>query len=183
MNTEEMNIPAEAAIGVLLKEGRQRAGLSLQEVAKATCIRRTYLEALEADRFDLLPGEVYVVGFLRLYAEALSLEAAPLLVQVRRRHVPGPVEEPAPASRKRRGNPSLLRWVLLTLIVSVVAGGLLYGAWQAGVMGEKTPAKAAVQEALRTAGGGGDAVKGSMEVSARSALEPVLQFPPVTTAE
>jgi cytoskeletal protein RodZ len=180
MTTEEMNIPAEAAVGVLLKEGRQRAGLSLQEVAKATCIRRTYLEAMEADRFDLLPGEVYVTGFLRLYAEALGLEAAPLLVQVRRRHVPGPVEEPAPVGRKRWGSPSLVRWALLVLIVSAVAGGLLYGAWQAGIMGEKTPAITAVQTALRSAGDSGDTATG---ISARSALEPAHQVPPAAAAE
>src|SRR5918911_1622015 len=46
-------------------------GSSLREAR-----RKRYLEALEDERFELLPGEVYTRGFLREYAEFLGLDGS-----------------------------------------------------------------------------------------------------------
>jgi cytoskeleton protein RodZ len=138
-----------ATVGFLLKEHRQRAGLSLHEIAKRTCIRRAYLEALEADRFDLLPGEIYVLGFLRNYADTIGLEAAPLIAQIRGQKLPGLIREDEPAGKEKSGMPAVLCWALLALIIVGVAGGLLYREWHTGPAGEKVPAVAA-QEEVRT---------------------------------
>jgi cytoskeleton protein RodZ len=141
-----MNSPAESATtGVLLKEGRQQAGLSIREIAERTRIRRTYLEALEADRFDLLPGDVYALGFTRLYAEAVGLEAAPLLAQIRRQMAAG-CERVEHAGRGGGGALAVLRWVLLALIVIGVAVGLVYREWHIGPHEEK-PSTSVAQEA------------------------------------
>ena len=43
-------------IGSTLRESRLRLGLSLTDAQKATKIRARYLEALEQEHFDLLPG-------------------------------------------------------------------------------------------------------------------------------
>jgi cytoskeletal protein RodZ len=130
----------------MLKEGRQRAGLSLKEVAERTCIRRAYLEALEADRYDLLPGEVYVQGFARLHAKAVGLDEEPLLEQIRRQKGTVFVAEDESAVPARRSMPAALRWALLAVVVIGVAGGLLFGNWQAGVAGKTVPAVAAKAE-------------------------------------
>jgi len=63
-------------IGSSLREERLRRGLELDEVASATLIRGRYLEALELERYDLLPEGFYRRGFLRRYAEFLGLDAA-----------------------------------------------------------------------------------------------------------
>jgi cytoskeletal protein RodZ len=65
--------------GAILKTRRLELGISISDIASKTMIRRTYLEALETDRFDALPGEVYLKGFMRSYAEALGLEAKTVL--------------------------------------------------------------------------------------------------------
>jgi cytoskeleton protein RodZ len=62
-------------IGSSLREARIRRGVELAQVDAATHIRTRYLEALENDRFDLLPGEAYARGFLRTYADYLELQA------------------------------------------------------------------------------------------------------------
>jgi signal transduction histidine kinase len=62
-------------IGTSLRQAREQRGLRLAEVETRTHIRSRYLQALEDERFDLLPGEAYVKGFLRTYAEALGLDA------------------------------------------------------------------------------------------------------------
>ena len=47
----------------------------------ATKIRRKYIQALENDDFDVLPGKVYVKGFLRSYAKYLGLDGKTLVDQ------------------------------------------------------------------------------------------------------
>jgi cytoskeleton protein RodZ len=61
-------------IGNSLREARLRQGLEFPRVEAETKIRGKYLRALEEEQFELLPGETYVKGFLRTYAEYLGLD-------------------------------------------------------------------------------------------------------------
>jgi cytoskeleton protein RodZ len=61
-------------IGNSLREARLRQGLDFPEIEQATKIRPKYLRALEDEQFDILPGQTYVKGFLRSYAEYLGLD-------------------------------------------------------------------------------------------------------------
>jgi cytoskeleton protein RodZ len=61
----------------------------------ATRIRANYLEALEAEDFDVLGGEVYAKGFLRSYALFLGLDPVPLVEAYRQRYT----VEPTPTAR------------------------------------------------------------------------------------
>ncbi len=83
----------DAGAGAVLAEARRRSGQSLDQVAAATRIRRRYLEALERDDLDVLPGPVYARGYLRTYAEHLGLDSVRLLEAAR---------HPAPAPAGRR---------------------------------------------------------------------------------
>jgi transcriptional regulator with XRE-family HTH domain len=62
-------------IGASLREARVRRGLSLADVERVTCIRAANLEALEDERYNALPGDVYALGFVRTYAAFLGLDA------------------------------------------------------------------------------------------------------------
>jgi cytoskeletal protein RodZ len=79
---------AGAALGAALRERREALGASLAEVEAATKIRQKYLSALEADEWQLLPGEVVGRGFLRNYAAYLGLE--PTEIVERRRAIADP---------------------------------------------------------------------------------------------
>ncbi len=61
-------------LGEKLQEIRRAANVSLNEIAKSTKVRKKYLEMLEEGRYDELPPEVYVKGFLVNYAKYLSIE-------------------------------------------------------------------------------------------------------------
>lgn len=63
------------AFGSKLREEREKQGYSLEVIEKETKIRKTYLKALEDEEFSLLPPKVYAVGFLKLYANFLKLNA------------------------------------------------------------------------------------------------------------
>lgn len=62
-------------IGKILSERRQEKSLTIQEVVKAIKIRGVYIQALEANNFQELPGGIYTEGYLRLYAEYLEADA------------------------------------------------------------------------------------------------------------
>ncbi len=60
--------------GALLRRARRARGLELADVEHALRIRVRHLRALETERFDELPGDVYGRMFLRTYAEYLGLD-------------------------------------------------------------------------------------------------------------
>jgi cytoskeletal protein RodZ len=61
-------------IGGSLREARLKRELTPADVQKAIRIRDRYLQALEEERWELLPGDAYVKGFLRTYADYLGLD-------------------------------------------------------------------------------------------------------------
>ncbi|MDY3973135.1 RodZ family helix-turn-helix domain-containing protein [uncultured Veillonella sp.] len=63
-----------ATIGEELKRERNRRGLTIKDVERVLHIRAAYLEALEEDNYKLIPGDVYVKGFIGNYADFLGLE-------------------------------------------------------------------------------------------------------------
>jgi transcriptional regulator with XRE-family HTH domain len=75
-------------LGAMLRKRREAMGATLAEVETAIKIRQKYLAALEADEWQLLPGEVVGRGFMRNYATYLGLDATELIE--RRRAVADP---------------------------------------------------------------------------------------------
>lgn len=60
--------------GRYIREQRQRRGMSIEQLAIDTKIPRASIEALEEDRFNALPGQVFVRGFFRCCARTLGLD-------------------------------------------------------------------------------------------------------------
>ena len=74
-------------IGQRLKKARVYRHLVLEEVAEATHIRLTYLQALEVDDFSALPSPVQARGFLRNYAQYLELDLDQMVEELRATHL------------------------------------------------------------------------------------------------
>ncbi len=72
-----------SAIGNSLREARIRKGLTIKDVEAATKIRAKYLEALEEDDYEVLPGPTFVKAFLRTYASFLKLDPDELIDNLR----------------------------------------------------------------------------------------------------
>ncbi len=66
-------------IGEQLRQRRQSQDISLDQVSQATHIRLRYLEAIEADQFDLLPSTPQLKGFIRAYGDYLRLDSKELI--------------------------------------------------------------------------------------------------------
>jgi cytoskeleton protein RodZ len=67
-----LSVESGAGIGARLRSGRERAGLSLIEVAERLRVDPNAIEALEAEQFEELGASVYVRGHLRHYAELVG---------------------------------------------------------------------------------------------------------------
>ena len=68
-----------SGIGAELSRVREERGLALTDVAQQLKFAARQLEALEQERFDLLPGGTFVRGMVRAYARLLKIDAEPLL--------------------------------------------------------------------------------------------------------
>ncbi len=60
-----------------------RRGLTIKDVEDGTKIRSKYLQALEEDDFESIPGATFVKGFMRTYAEFLDLDADSFVYEYR----------------------------------------------------------------------------------------------------
>jgi transcriptional regulator with XRE-family HTH domain len=61
-------------LGKSLREARERTGLSLTQVAKATKISIAVLQALERNDYSRLPGGIFSRGFVRGFAATVGLD-------------------------------------------------------------------------------------------------------------
>jgi cytoskeleton protein RodZ len=130
------------AVGRLLRDQREARGLTVADIEKKIRIRRHYVEALEAGRFDLLPGAAYIPAFLRAYATHVGLEPEKVLTAYQlsgavpiKRPVVLPADFPIVEKRAPIG------LAVLTILLVVGAG---YGVWhylprQTTVISEKVP--------------------------------------------
>ena len=124
------------AIGSSLREGRERQGIDIPEAEAATKIRGRYLTALEEERFDLLPAQTYVKGFLRTYADYLGLDGQLYVDEFNSRFAAGDDELPTIA-RPRRPRAGSRREVESTVVLVALAGiaavtALVVVAWKWG---------------------------------------------------
>ncbi len=136
-------------IGSKLREERIRRGLGIDEVEAETRIRAKYLLALEDDRFELLPGDVYARAFLRDYAQELGLDAEQLVDELNAVSPPPQDVVLAPprtaerlsspwADRRRLGMLGVA--AVAVLAAAVLAGLALAGAFGGGSRAARTPA-------------------------------------------
>lgn len=85
----------QETIGQRLKREREARYLSLEKAAEQTRIRRVFLQALEADDYSVMPSAAQGRGFLRNYAEYLSLDIDELIAEIQRNPIP-PAEVSGP---------------------------------------------------------------------------------------
>jgi cytoskeletal protein RodZ len=117
-----------ATVGQYLRELREQRKMSVEEVSRATRVPIASVERIETDRFDELPGEVFVRGFLKSYARALNVPADDVLARyTASRRVawvtPLPISAPSKPARGRRVGVVVALFLLLilfTLALSIV---------------------------------------------------------------
>ena len=111
------------SIGAKLQGTRESKGYSIEQVARETHIAKRFIEAMEAEDFDSFPGEPYLLGFLRTYANFLDLDGNELVTLYKNTQIqeaPPPMEELLDTNRGSRWK----KIVLLAAVVILLGGGV-----------------------------------------------------------
>jgi cytoskeleton protein RodZ len=113
--------------GERLRQAREAAGMTLEEIATSTRIPTRHLESLEAGDFARLPAPTYTIGFAKNFAAAVGLDRADIGDQLRTemggsRPVTTTPEVFEPADPAR----AMPRWLIIAAIVAVLLFALLY---------------------------------------------------------
>jgi hypothetical protein len=120
-------------IGNSLREARERQGLGYPEIELATKIRAKYIRALEEEDFTSIPGDAYIRGFLRTYAEYLGLDGDVYVDEYASRFITSWRDELPPRAERRRARTRdrhlERRAVLLVLAGIVLVAGLVFAAF------------------------------------------------------
>ena len=75
----EESVPAVPTMGELMIAARERWNLSAGDVARQLRLALRQIQALEANRFESLPGNTFVRGFIRNYAKVVQTDPATFL--------------------------------------------------------------------------------------------------------
>ena len=122
----------QESVGSFLRSEREHRRMSLAEVSRVTRIPASSLASIESDRFDELPGEVFVRGFLKSYAQAVGILPAEVLARytangrvafVAPMPLSSPVQSARGAQQGRRFGVAIafvLLLILFTLALSIV---------------------------------------------------------------
>lgn len=120
---EESSVPSVPSPGTQLRQARESARMSLEDVAAETRMTLPKVRALEADDYDSLHSDTFVRGYLRTYAKVLKLDPEDLLRAYRQERINAgleeePEESPLQITVTQPGRPlwHFAVWILLTLV-------------------------------------------------------------------
>lgn len=114
------------SVGAVLKRAREGYDEDLSAVAQTLHIRLAYLQAIEDQRFERLPGPAYAVGFIRAYSDYLGLDSAEMVrrfkIEVEGLDKRQELFFPVPVSESKVPGGAV---IMVSLLLVAVA----YGAW------------------------------------------------------
>ena len=117
---------ARGNFGERLKRERELREVTLEEITSATRIAPRFLEALENEQWEKLPGGVFNRGFVRSVARYLGLDEEAFLAEYDLAHG---TQAAATTEQKNDPIPSPPKWIPAALVLGIVAllAGLFFG--------------------------------------------------------
>ncbi|SDJ00613.1 helix-turn-helix domain-containing protein [Salimicrobium halophilum] len=124
-------------LGARLKEARNAKGMSLEEVQASTKIQKRYLQAIEDNNFDTLPGKFYTRAFIREYASTVGLNPEEVMEE-HRSELPSMDEETTipytrvqkakkdTSKQKSSGKPSKIFPAIITVALVIIIAFVIY---------------------------------------------------------
>jgi cytoskeleton protein RodZ len=140
----------QGSFGEHLKRERELRGVTLDEISTATRIATRFLQAIENEQWERLPGGVFNRGFVRAVARYLGLDEEDILAEYgqvagERSNIPVWTGSPPAVTPEQ----PWLAWILAGVVMLTIAGGGWFAfkrvvAWRAARrVGHPAPAVAA----------------------------------------
>ena len=111
-----------SSFGTWLRRQREAREICLREIAERTKISMRYLQAMEEDRFEILPAPVFAKGFLREYARYVGLSPDDVVNHYLSVQQPQASVEGGDSRGERRALGSWPQWLPLVLGIALLLG-------------------------------------------------------------
>ena len=115
------------SIGDTLRTAREEGGISLDQAVHDTNISRSYLIALEEERFEVFIADTYLIGFLRNYSSFLGIDTDEILRKYRDYKLnesPTPIEQLIGPPKHSLLKKFILWFLCLAILVTTAVLGL-----------------------------------------------------------
>ena len=123
-SSPQITVPEVSLPGLRLRESREAARMSREEVAHHLHLDVQIIKSLEEDNYDKLPSPIYICGYLRSYARLLKLPETEIVAaytkgqEINASLIPENINiKPG----KKRPNTGLLKLVVPILLLVVIA--------------------------------------------------------------
>jgi cytoskeletal protein RodZ len=133
--------------GELLKKAREEKDITFEKIERDTSITIRYLQALENEDVDVFPGEPYLIGFLRNYADYLGLDSQQLVSFYKNKKIQ---ESPVPEGLIEKHRPRSFFVILFISIIAVAALAVYLSLFFMQKSREKVAARIAVSKTMNT---------------------------------
>ncbi|GAB4344656.1 MAG: cytoskeleton protein RodZ [Gammaproteobacteria bacterium] len=168
---DDIDTPEQPAVsaGILLREAREAAGLSVAEVAKQLKLKRSVIEALERDDYKALPSALFARGYLKSYAKLMGIPESDVMVTIDQlglsEEVPVPHGAILTSRSRRRSEHLVLKWGSAAVVLVLI--GLLV-VWFQGLSTTELMSKLGIELTSE---------------SETAAVTPALPLPPIEQGE
>jgi cytoskeletal protein RodZ len=109
------------SLGEQLRTARRAKSKSLEDISNDTNISKRYLEALEENNYDIFPSQVYVKGFLSVYAKCVGLDPEAVVGQYSKLITLSELLDKEPEGpAHRRGRQRIVRKRVFALLVAIL---------------------------------------------------------------
>lgn len=109
-------------IGEALKNARLEKGFTFEQIENDTKIQRRYLEAMENEQWEILPGQVYLKSFFRTYSRYLGLSETYYYQLMNEQ-----IARPSPKHNKKRVRINISAQTKMRIVLTLLAIFFLVG--------------------------------------------------------
>ena len=176
------------SVGENLKNEREARDISLREVAEYTKISARFLQAIEEERLEILPGGIFNKSFVRHYAAYLGLDEQQTVAEyfeevVQDQEVGNPLEAASPKDEMLQPTGGNLRSIFAAIVLGIIVVGIAYAIYRLtdreAVSASPDAASAAPDRPSSGTGSRAEAVTGT---PSGVAAQPLLKKTPALTA-
>lgn len=136
MSLEEATTAVVPSPGAMLRQARERANLSKEDVAAKLKLSVRQIAAIETGDWSVLPERTFTRGFMRSYARLVSLDPDSLGLDQSSSQPHAATElKPTPeaigviAYEAERNASGIARWVVPAALIAVLVAGIAYVQW------------------------------------------------------
>lgn len=127
MEKKSIDEDSKKGIGQILKEEREKIGLTYEQVCEITKLRPNIINAIEKEAWDKLPPSVFVKGFIKCYAQVLDLDPERLIEEYNAKCSNQQDNITIKKREKKKNRKKTFIWLSIIVLFIVFVGLMVFG--------------------------------------------------------